>query len=59
VDGAPGIPIPAEALADFCRTWPITELALFGSVLRDGFRPASDVDVLETFEAGASCRRTR
>ena len=46
--------IPDEALAAFCRRWKITELALFGSVLRDDFRPDSDVDVLVTFapEAG-------
>jgi predicted nucleotidyltransferase len=26
--------------------WSITECALFGSVLRDDFRPESDIDVL-------------
>jgi len=36
-------------IADFCRRWDITELALFGSVLRDDFGPESDVDVLVTF----------
>ena len=41
--------IPDNALAAFCRRWKITELALFGSVLRDDFRPDSDVDVLVTF----------
>lgn len=35
---------------DFCRRWAIRELALFGSVLRDDFRPDSDVDVLVSFE---------
>ncbi len=51
-----GIDIPAEELAEFCRRWRITELALFGSILRDDFRPDSDVDVLATFapEAGWS-----
>ena len=43
------IPIPQEKIAEFCGRWKITELALFGSVLRDGFRPDSDVDVLVTF----------
>ena len=38
-----------ERIADFCRRWKIAELALFGSVLRDDFGPASDVDVLITF----------
>jgi predicted nucleotidyltransferase len=42
-----------ERLADFCRRWQITELALFGSVLRDDFRPDSDVDVLVTFAPAA------
>ena len=38
-----------DRLADFCRRWRIVELALFGSVLRDDFRPESDVDVLVKF----------
>lgn len=40
-------------MAEFCRRWKITELALFGSVLRDDFRPDSDVDVLVTFAPDA------
>ena len=47
------INIPREAIPAFCRKWRIRELALFGSVLRDDFRPESDVDVLVTFEADA------
>lgn len=43
------IDIPKDQIATFCRKWKITELALFGSVLRDDFRPDSDVDVLVTF----------
>ena len=42
-----------ERLADFCRRWQISELALFGSVLREDFRPNSDADFLVTFEASA------
>ncbi|MEO0408707.1 MAG: nucleotidyltransferase family protein [Cyanobacteria bacterium P01_A01_bin.135] len=38
-----------EQIADFCQRWKIVELALFGSVLRDDFRPDSDIDVLVTF----------
>jgi predicted nucleotidyltransferase len=34
----------------YCRRWHIVEFALFGSVLRDDFRPDSDVDVLVTFD---------
>jgi uncharacterized protein len=34
----------------FCRTWGVVELSLFGSILHDGFKPESDVDVLVRFE---------
>ena len=43
------IDLPMEAIAEFCRRWRIRELAVFGSVLRDDFRPDSDIDVLVTF----------
>ena len=33
-------------LEDFCQRWKITELSLFGSALRDDFRPESDIDLL-------------
>ena len=46
------IEIPREAIAAFCRKNHIKRLALFGSVLRDDFRPDSDVDVLVEFEPG-------
>jgi predicted nucleotidyltransferase len=45
--------IPEDDLAAFCRRWKIRELALFGSVLRDDFSPASDVDVLVSFDDDA------
>lgn len=45
--------IDREQVADFCRRWKIMELALFGSVLRDDFRPESDVDVLVSFAPDA------
>ena len=35
----------------FCRRHHIRKLALFGSVLRDDFRPDSDIDVLVEFES--------
>jgi hypothetical protein len=38
-----------EQIAAFCQRWKIIEFALFGSVLRDDFRPDSDIDVLVTF----------
>jgi len=36
-------------IAELCRRWEITELALFGSALREDFRPDSDVDLLVSF----------
>lgn len=45
----PRLPIPERAIAEFCRRWKVTEFALFGSVVRDDFRPDSDVDVLVSF----------
>ncbi len=44
------ISIPRDRLASFCRRHRIRKLALYGSVLRDDFRPDSDVDVLVEFE---------
>lgn len=41
--------VPEESIRAFCTRWNITELALFGSVLRDDFGPDSDIDVLATF----------
>ena len=43
-------------IADLCRRWQVTELALFGSILRDDFGPHSDIDVLVSFAPGT--RRT-
>jgi predicted nucleotidyltransferase len=40
-------------LATFCGRWRICCLELFGSVIRDDFRPDSDVDVLVTFKPDA------
>jgi predicted nucleotidyltransferase len=41
--------ISESFIRDFCVKWRIRELALFGSVLGDAFRPDSDVDVLVSF----------
>ena len=46
------ISIDREKIANFCRRHHISRLSLFGSVLRDDFGPASDVDVLVEFESG-------
>lgn len=50
---SPKIPIDHDKIAAFCRQWKIREFSLFGSVLRDDFRPESDVDVLISFESDA------
>ena len=39
-------------MAAFCRKHHIKRLAFFGSVLREDFRPDSDIDVLVEFEPG-------
>ena len=44
------IEIDDEKLRAFCEKWGIAELAVFGSVLRDDFRPDSDVDFLVTWK---------
>jgi predicted nucleotidyltransferase len=47
------IDIPDSRLAELCRKWKVTELSLFGSILRDDFSPSSDVDVLVSFDPAA------
>jgi predicted nucleotidyltransferase len=42
-----------ERIDALCRKWKVREMALFGSVLRQDFRPDSDVDVLVTFDDDA------
>ena len=43
------IDLPMEKIAEFCDCWQVIEFALFGSVLRDDFRPDSDIEILITF----------
>lgn len=47
------IELPMDSIRDYCARWKITEFAVFGSVLRDDFRPDSDIDVLVTFAPDA------
>ena len=42
-----------DQIAAFCGRWQVTELALFGSVLREDFGPNSDIDVLVRFDRQA------
>ena len=47
------IHIDSEKIGEFCRRNQIRKLSLFGSVLRDDFRPDSDVDFLVEFKPEA------
>ena len=49
--------VPRHRIADFCKRWSVTELSLFGSVLREDFRPDSDVDVLISFAPNSRQQR--
>src|SRR2546430_1718262 len=46
------INIPLKQIEEFCHKYGVEELALFGSVLREDFGPASDVDVMLKFKTG-------
>lgn len=48
------IPLPQNRIGSFCRKWKITEMDLFGSVLREDFHDESDVDVMVRFAADAN-----
>jgi uncharacterized protein len=46
------IPVPIEPISELCQQYHIRWFALFGSVLRNDFRPDSDIDILVEFEPG-------
>lgn len=46
--------LPQQALVEFCQRWKIKELYFFGSVLREDFRPDSDIDIMVTFQADSN-----
>ena len=43
------MPLPMAQIASFCRRWSIARLEVFGSALRDDFRPDSDLDLVATY----------
>lgn len=45
--------LPRRKIEEFCKRWSITEFSVFGSVLRDDFRPDSDIDVLVSIDPKA------
>lgn len=48
----PQLEIPRDRIAEFCGRWNVVELSLFGSALREDFRPESDIDLLVRFSPG-------
>ena len=47
------IKLPMQQITEFCQHWQLIEFALFGSVLREDFRPDSDIDVMVQFHPNA------
>ena len=47
------IEIPLKRIHEFCNRWQVIEFALFGSVLRQDFRPDSDIDIMVRFNINA------
>ncbi|MBT3601711.1 MAG: hypothetical protein HOE48_08460 [Candidatus Latescibacteria bacterium] len=45
--------ISIDALTGFCQKWDIDKLGVFGSVLREDFKPESDLDFLVAFSQDA------
>jgi len=45
--------ISPEKIAEFCRRWKISRLAVFGSAVRGKLRADSDIDLLATFASDA------
>ena len=45
--------VPNDKIVEFCKRWKIRELALFGSALRQDFRPDSDLDMIAAFAVDA------
>ena len=44
------MPVDSDEIGEFCRRHHVRRLAVFGSAIRDDFRPESDVDVLVEFD---------
>jgi predicted nucleotidyltransferase len=49
----PGLRVDDAAIADFATRHGINRLALYGSILRDDFSSASDIDILVEFHPAA------
>ena len=44
--------LPKDEISSFCHRHHIKKLSIFGSALREDFRPESDIDILVEFEPG-------
>ncbi|MFW6159762.1 MAG: nucleotidyltransferase family protein [Acidobacteriota bacterium] len=44
------ITVQKDKIAEFCKKHHIKRLSIYGSALRDDFKPESDIDVLVDFE---------
>ncbi|HEY7034042.1 MAG TPA: nucleotidyltransferase domain-containing protein [Thermomicrobiales bacterium] len=47
------IVLPLDKIRDVCRRHHVRELSIFGSALREDFRPESGIDLLVDFEPDA------
>jgi uncharacterized protein len=47
------INLPMAEIAALCQKYQVRELSIFGSALRDDFRPESDIDLLVEFQPDA------
>lgn len=45
--------ITPQQLGEFCQRWQVSELSLFGSILRDDFCMNSDIDILVSYQPTA------
>lgn len=45
--------LPKDQLENICRQYHVIEVSVFGSALRDDFRPESDIDLLVEFDPAA------
>lgn len=45
--------LPKDQIENICRQYHVIEVSVFGSALRDDFRPDSDIDLLVEFDPAA------
>lgn len=48
------VDLPMDRIREICRRYGVTELAVFGSAVRDDFGPTSDVDFLYVLSADST-----